>query len=319
MLAELSLEWGDREQAETLCRRVLEAEPDNPRASLDLGLVALAGHDPAAAIPHLLRAAESPSARRAACTMLATAYQRRGETEMAASYSRRARQLPPDEGWSDPIVDHMQEYATGRTPRLRKAQRLQVQGRTREAVALLQRMTADDPSDTNALVMLGALLTRSGNLDGAEQALRRAADLAPRSADPSYLLAVALYQQGERLREGGGEAAAAKYRAAADAARRATELQPDHAQAHGYLGLALKRLGRRKEAIESLRTAVRCWPDDADGHLALGEALAEDGRRAEARTELQYACDLAGPDDPRPRQALERLRASERPKSWLLP
>jgi Flp pilus assembly protein TadD len=214
----------------------------------------------------------------------------------------------------------MQEYATGRTPQLHRAEHLQAQGHTREAVALLKRMTADDPSDTNALVMLGALLTRSGDLDGAEQALRKAADLAPRSADPTYLLAVALYQQGERLREAGdAEKTAAKYRAAADAARRATGLQPDHAQAHAYLGLALKRLGQRKEAIASLRTAVRCWPDDADGHLALGEALAEDGRRAEALTELQYACDLAGPDDARPRQALERLRAAERPKSWLLP
>ena len=51
----------------------------------------------------------------------------------------------------------------------------------------------------------------------------------------------------------------------------------------------------------------------------LGEALAEDGQQAEAITELQYACDLAGPDDPRPRQVLERVRAAGKPKSWLRP
>ena len=113
ILAELSVERGDREQPDVLCRHVLDREPGNPRAHLDRGLIALADNDPGAAIPHLLRAAESPATRRTAYTQLAAAYQRCGETTQAKDYARRARLAPPDQGWTDPYVERMQEFATG--------------------------------------------------------------------------------------------------------------------------------------------------------------------------------------------------------------
>ncbi len=317
-LAELYVERGDRAQAEALCRRVLEREPGNARAHLDLGMMALADNDVKACLPHLLRATDSPTTRQAAYTQLAAAYQRQGDGAAAADYARRARQAPADEPGSDPYVDRLQEFVTGQQVQQKQVERLIAQGRLPEVVVLLRKKTADDPSDARSFVVLGTMLTKVGDLAGAEQAFRQAAALAPTAVDPTFSLAVALYKQGEQLQGAGdGAAAAEKFRAAADAARRATDLKPDHAQAHAFLGLALKQLGRRPEAIESLRAAVRCWPEDADGHLVLGETLAEDGQEAEAVTELQYACDLAGPDDPRPRQALERVRAARKPTSWL--
>ncbi|HEX5270969.1 MAG TPA: tetratricopeptide repeat protein, partial [Gemmataceae bacterium] len=316
-LAELYIERGDREEADRLCRGVLEQDPGQPRAHLDMGQIALADDDAAAAIPHLRRAAESPALRRTAYGQLAAAYQRRGDAKAAADYARRSRLAPPDEGWSDPYVDRMQEFTTGRQVRVKRLERLRAQGRLKEALALVREFLAADPSDAHMLVGLGVVLLQAGDLAGAEQALRKAESLAPDSLDPTYHLAVVLYKQGERLEGAGDRDAAAKFEAAADTARRVLAVKPDHAQAHGFLGLALKHLGRRKEAIESFRAAVRCWPEDPDGHLALGEALAEDGQTAEAVNELRYACELADPDDARPRQALERARASGRPKSWL--
>ena len=64
-------------------------------------------------VPHLLRAAESPTTRHTACIQLAAVYQRQGNETAAADYARRARQAPPDEAWSDPYVDPMQELTTG--------------------------------------------------------------------------------------------------------------------------------------------------------------------------------------------------------------
>ena len=117
--------------------------------------------------------------------------------------------------------------------------------------------------------------------------------------DPAYYLAVALTMQGERLQAAGDRAAADKFQAAADAARRAVQLKPDHAQAQEFLGLALKRLGRRPEAIEAFRAALRCRPEDAEAHLVLGSA---GGGRSGGRgaVQLQYASDLAAPEDLRP-------------------
>jgi cytochrome c-type biogenesis protein CcmH/NrfG len=74
--------------------------------------------------------------------------------------------------------------------------------------------------------------------------------------------------------------------------------------------MAVKSLGERDEALASLRTAVRCDPELPEPHLYLGEMLLEDGHTGEAREHLEQAVQLAGPDDPRPRAALERLQGS---------
>jgi tetratricopeptide (TPR) repeat protein len=306
LLAEVYAERDDRAQVEALCGRALEREPDNARAHFVLGMSALAHDDLDTCIPHLLRAADSPAVRQAACTQLAAAYQRQGDATRAAEFARRAQQAPHSTPWPDAYVDDVQSLTFGRETRRHHAQELATQGRLAESVDAFRRLTADDPADERAHVKLGMVLLKMGQPADAERALRTAVGLVPRSADLYYELGLALYQQGERL---SGAAAAAKFRAAVDAARRAIELMPDHAAAHLSLGLSLKQLGRRAEAIASFRTALRCRPEDPEIHLALGEALADDGQRGEALLRLQRACDLA-PDDPRPREALQRIRAA---------
>ena len=81
--------------------------------------------------------------------------------------------------------------------------------------------------------------------------------------------------------------------------------------AHHFLGLALARLGRRAEAIESFRKATRCRPEIADIHLMLGKTLAEDGQIDEALVQLKYALDLSPPEDTRAQQAIEQVRAAK--------
>jgi Flp pilus assembly protein TadD len=319
-LAERCLEQGDYERASGLCRRVLAWEPDNARAHLDLGLIALADDRVEVCILHLFRATNDPTTRLAACTQLAAAYQRSGDRSSAAEYSRRARQLPPDEPASDPYAERVEQLKTGRQTRYRQVKRLEEKGRAREAIVLLRKITADDPSDSHAFVLLGTLLTTAGDQIGGEQAFRKAVALAPGSVVPLQQLAVSLFVQGEQLRAAGDEKSAAeKYRAAVATARQATDIDPDNPQARSILGLGLKRLGRWQEAIESCRLALRFRPDDAELHLALGEALAEDGQKAEALSQLQSASHLAAPNDPRPRQALDRLQGANRPRSWPLP
>src|SRR5262249_38708898 len=83
-----------------------------------------------------------------------------------------------------------------------------------------------------------------------------------------------------------------------DLARQALALKPDYGFAHMTLGLSLKRLGQRAEAVDALRQAVRCTPEYAELHFYLGEALAEDGQTSEARRRLEQALRLAEPDAP---------------------
>src|SRR5205823_15076558 len=108
---------------------------------------------------------------------------------------------------------------------------------------------------------------------------------------------------------GGKEKAQELFRQAVQAEDRALELQRNLAHAHMTRGLALKHLGRTKEALEALRQAVLIASELAEVHQALGEALAESGQLEEGLEHLEDAVRLAKPKETRPQQALEKWRA----------
>ena len=92
-------------------------------------------------------------------------------------------------------------------------------------------------------------------------------------------------------------------------ARKALAVKPDYGYALMSLGLSLKHLGRRAEALAALRQAVECSPEYSELHLYLGEALAEDGQISEARRHIEQAILLSTPNDAQARAALARLAA----------
>jgi tetratricopeptide (TPR) repeat protein len=311
LLAETLLKQGRTEEAGEHFRRVLDQQPENPRALFDLGVLAQSRHQWKASIGFLKRAATSPYTRQKACAKLAAIYQRLGSGKAAAKYSRRANQLPPDGLWEDPYVSEYLELAAGRQSRFVEVERLEAQGKNAAVTPILQDMVNDDPND-RSLVALGINLIKVQDFEGAERALRKAIHLTPGKIQAHYFLSVALFYQGERLwraPRGNKDEALKLFRAAAARARKALDLKPDHAFANIYWGLSLQYLGRRAAAIKCFRTALRCRPEFVDPHLHLGVALAEAGQRAEALRHLKKAVKLAGAKDPRPSQALRRVRA----------
>ncbi len=59
------------------------------------------------------------------------------------------------------------------------------------------------------------------------------------------------------------------------------------AQASGYLGLSLVRLGRPKDAVAPLEAALELRPDGHEVRIALAEALVKSGRDAAALATLR--------------------------------
>ncbi len=308
VLAEVALEKNDWDQVEAHCRRILERQPDNPRAHFNLGMSALARDDLATAVEQLTQAGTSPYTQKRARIQLAGVYRRLGNESAAEENNRVLQTLLDDQPWPDPYFEDYQKYVAGRQNRFLQAARLDQEGRLGEEIEVLQALARDFP-DERSLLALGTAQAKMGDDEGAEQTLTTAVRLAPDWASVHYALAVAQYGVGKRLRERKDAQADEKFRSVVKETRRAIELKSDHAMAHHILGLALARLGHRAEAIESFRTATRCRPEVAEIHLGLGETLAEDGKIDEALTQLQYAVDLSPREDIRAQQAIDRVRA----------
>jgi tetratricopeptide (TPR) repeat protein len=311
-LAEEALKDGDRKEAEANCRRVLQRDPKNARAHFLLGVLAFEDNDLKASLDHLSRAAQSPTSRRRAYTQLAAVYHRLKDQTTADQFSRRLRELPADLPLEDPVVDQLSRLERTRQSQFKQAERLGHERRFDEQAKLMRDLAGEFP-DARSHELLGVALAESGDLPTAEKVLRGAARQDPDMARTHYFLGMVLLQQGENLRKESGakDAAAEKFRQAAEAARQAIRRYENHGSSHWVLGLALQRLGQRSEAIAEFRRAVQCRPDYAGFHFYLGEALAEDGQRDIAIAALEQAAELAPPGDTRARQALERLRGGK--------
>src|SRR5205807_1853254 len=100
----------------------------------------------------------------------------------------------------------------------------------------------DEFPDEQAQMALAMVLIKQANYEAAEKVLRAVLRLRPEKMQAHYFLSTALYHQAERMRQ--KKASPGRqldlYREAADRARQATELKPDHAFAHIFLGLSLK-------------------------------------------------------------------------------
>jgi len=144
-----------------------------------------------------------------------------------------------------------------------------------------------DPSDAKALMGLGLVRLRLGQVDAAAANFRRAAAEAPSLAEPESYLAYALWMQGhldDALR----------------AARAALLLNPHDASAHRYIGRFLLLLGGdRGEAIGHLEEAARTNPEETDAHFDLVMAYRTGGDAANAWAQLRLLQAEFPDDEPR--------------------
>jgi cytochrome c-type biogenesis protein CcmH/NrfG len=94
-------------------------------------------------------------------------------------------------------------------------------------------------------------------------------------------------------------------------ARRATQADPEYAEAYSNLGSALIGARRLPEAIRALETSLALDPNSPDTHNNLGIALAPSGRMAEAAREFETALRIY-PGHVNARRNLDRLAAMRR-------
>jgi tetratricopeptide (TPR) repeat protein len=245
---------------------------------------------------------------------LAALVRRRGDLVAAASYDREATALPDDPPWPDPFREETDQLRVGHYAWLQQESQLEDQHRFAEAAALYLQETQMKPTP-RAYARAGFNLARAGDYERAVMYLREAVRLDPNSAHAHFLFAFTLFVRAEAewKRSANSPEAREWFRASIEQARRTTQLQPTQAMAYLFWGRALKYLGEPAAAVVPLRQGVECAPENFPLQLTLGEILLEMRQYPEAETHLKNAQKL-NPKDPRPDQALQRLRRSA-PKS----
>jgi tetratricopeptide (TPR) repeat protein len=307
-LAEALLERGEAEQAAELFRKYLSPPPGEPRARFGLALVAMALGHTEEAWSHLQAVREYPCCRKQAHTHLAALARTKGDLAAARQYESIASTADPDPPWPDPYLDHVVSLQVGRRGLQRRAGVLERDGRFFEAAQLYLKALQDQRT-VDALLGAAVNLARLHQHGEALKLLREARELDARDASVQYTYALVLYAHAEIVQshDPGHPQLREWFQEAAEAARLAIELKPDHGHACLFRGLALLQLGQAQEALVPLRQGLAIEPDNFELHLALGQALARCGQLAEAEKELQTAAQLR-PMDPRPSLELQRLR-----------
>jgi tetratricopeptide (TPR) repeat protein len=304
-LAELLLQLDRPDEADQEYRTVQSVEPDNPRALYGLALVALARNDLPAAEEHLKKVAENPHTRQKACAHLAALLERRGSAE-ASAYLRQANRPPPDLPWQDPYMDEIVRLDQAPEALYRQARK-----REAEEGELGYRDLTEVLPGARSQLALGGSRRRTGDLEGAEAAYRKALEYPEMRVATEFALGEFLAEDAERLNDRPDQRDRARERAedAVEHFRQALLLKADHAQAQLLLGRMFRLLGRRKDAINAFRAALDGHPELMEGHLLLGETLAEEGQREAARRSLEEAVRQSAQGDDRARKALAGLGA----------
>lgn len=311
-LAEAYLERQQLEEAEPLFRAELSRTstngPTRARAALGLGRIAWARNDEQTAKQFLEIARDSPSARKLATAQLAVVARARGELGAAASYDREVAALRDDVPWPDSFREELGHLQVGHYAWLQQEDQLEQQHLFTEAKDVYLRELQDRPT-ARAYAGAGFDLAQSGDFEQGLKYLREAVQLSPDNAHAHYLLACTLYVRAEHEWKKSKDSPLARdgFRETVQHAQRTVELRPTQAAAYFFWGMAHQHLGESAAAVAVLRQGVECAPGEFQLQLALGEVLVDLEQWQEAETYLKHAQKL-NPKDPRPEQALERLR-----------
>jgi predicted O-linked N-acetylglucosamine transferase (SPINDLY family) len=152
-------------------------------------------------------------------------------------------------------------------------------GDTRRVEHIGRQILQADPSNPEALYLLGLALQATGRLAEAAEKYQEAIRSDPTRGDVWNDLGTARAMQGHMV-----EAMAAF--------RRVLELEPGHATAHNNLGNALRLQGNPEDAIPHFHEALRLRPNFVEAHHNLGSALLQQLQVDEAIACFQQALRL---------------------------
>lgn len=164
---------------------------------------------------------------------------------------------------------------------------LRAANRFPEAVALLDKVIADDPAQADWATYFdrGTALDRAGHWADAEKDLQKALSLRPDQPDVLNYLGYSWVTRGEKLQQ------------AMVMLQKAYLAQPESGEIADSLGWAYYSTGDFKQAVQRLERAVSLEPVNAEINDHLGDAYWRAGRKTEAQYQWNRVLTLQPSDD----------------------
>ncbi len=243
-------------QAERLYRAILQAQPDQPDANHNLGVLECQRGRPLAALPHLKMATavhpgQGQYALSYAAALLATGHADDALNAIDAAIGRGLNTAEAGE--------LRRQAAFAIESRSRDANRSQAtSGKSAKKVKATGHLPSRKAKLSQAEIDRIASLFNSGRYIELESWARVLVERSPDSGIAWKALGLSLGAQGKNP---------------VPASRKAAKLLPDDVQVHSNLGKALTALGEWDEAVASCRRALQIDPADASAHFYLGNAL----------------------------------------------
>jgi tetratricopeptide (TPR) repeat protein len=288
---------GHLQQAELLCRQILQADGNQADALHLLGLIAVQAGRADLGLEYIRQALRLRPDFAEAHSNLGNLLLAQGKPEEAEVSFRQALRLRPNFAeahnnlgislqqlgkWAEAIASL--EQAVRLKPDYAEAHYnlglgSQAQGKHAEAAAQFQEAVRLKPHYADAHNNLGIMLQALGKLEEAAVCLRQALALRPDFAG-------ALSNLGNVLRDQGHPDQAEV------SLRQALHFQPAWAEVHSNLGNAILDQGRPEEAVACYQQALRLKPDLADAHFYLGTTYLLLGKFAQGWPEYEWRLQM---------------------------
>jgi tetratricopeptide (TPR) repeat protein len=322
---------GQYDQAERVCRQIIEARPGNADAHNILGVTLAAAGKREDGVAELRRAVKLNAQAPSFHANLGEILRQAGKIDEAAEALGRAVELDPNNGQAlnnfgiihyerQKFADAVDYYRKALTlnPNMAEAlnnlgNALRMTGDTDGAISAYQDALTQRAFYPEVYNNLGTLLQQDRKLEEAEHALRKAIQQNPKYAEAHNNLAQLLFadsREVEALRILGDALKFAptnvqtllltakiqlkrnNLQAAEQAARLSLDQEPENAEALTLLGQILHEADRYDEALEVLDRAVQRSPDNPEALNFYGVALKSVGRLDEAREHILRALKL---------------------------
>ena len=261
LLGSIVAKKGSLEESAALLHRAVKIAPGNPNAQADLGTALLNLGRAEEALHHLEKARSIRPADASLLSKLAGAYQQTGDADSAKRMMAEAARLSPSQANLD------------------EATRLFAQGKFREAEALAKELVRDNPQDVNAALLLARLAIKARCFKDAREILEKIIEVAP-----GFI--AAWHDLGTVLKE------LHLHEEAVEILVKALDIDANNPLTHYYLGAALAMAARPHDAIKSYQRAVELDPMLPGGHIGLGHVLKTVGDQAGGIEAYERAIEL---------------------------